>query len=86
MTTLPFTLLINQYDDISKRCKATGKPIFLIKNGKKDLVVMSIEAFEKQQSLLQLKERLLDIELEQSSGTKSYSVDDLDIALNKSLN
>ena len=86
MITLPFTSLINQYDDISKRCKATGKPIFLTKNGKKDLVVMSIEAFEKQQSLLQLKERLLDIELEQSSGTKSYSVDDLDIALNKSLN
>ena len=86
MTILPSTSLRNQYNDISERCKATGEPIYLTKNGEGDLVVMSIEAFEKQQSLLQLKERLLDIELEQKSGAKSYSVDELDAALKRLLN
>ena len=86
MTILPSTSLRNQYNDISERCKSTGEPIYLTKNGEGDLVVMSIEAFEKQQSLLQLKERLLDIELEQKSGAKSYSVDELDAALKRIIN
>lgn len=81
MTILPSTSLINQYNEISEKCKQTGEPIYLTKNGEVDLVVMSIEAFEKQQALLKLKERLLDIELEQSSGAKYYSLDDLYAAL-----
>lgn len=86
MTILPSTSLRNQYNDISERCKSTGEPIYLTKNGEGDLVIMSIEAFEKQQSLLQLKERLLDIELEQKSGAKSYSIDELDAALKRIIN
>ena len=86
MTILPSTSLRNQYNEISEKCKKTGEPIYLTKNGEGDLVIMSIEAFEKQQSLLQLKERLLDIELEQKSGAKSYSLDELDAALKRIIN
>lgn len=83
MTILPSTALRNQYNEISEKCKATGEPIYLTKNGEGDLVVMSIEAFEKQQQLLALKEKLLDIELEQKNGAKSYSIEELDLALRK---
>lgn len=83
MTILPSTSLRNQYNEISEKCKKSGEPIYLTKNGEGDLVVMSVEAFEKQQALLKLKERLLDIELEQRSGAKSYSLDELDSALRK---
>ena len=83
MTILPSTSLRNQYNDISEKCKKTGEPIFLTRNGEGDLVVMSIDCFEKQQALLKLKERLLDIELEQRSGAKAYSLDDLDAALTR---
>ena len=83
MTIMPSTALRNQYNEISDKCKATGEPIYLTKNGEGDLVVMSIEAFERQQQLLALKERLLDIELEQKNGAKSYTVEELDIALRK---
>ena len=83
MTILPSTSLRNQYNEISEKCKQTGEPIYLTKNGEGDLVVMSIEAFEEQQALLKLKERLLDIELEQRSGAKYYSLDELDAALRK---
>ena len=83
MTILPSTSLRNQYNEISEKCKQTGEPIYLTKNGEGDLVVMSVEAFEKQQAMLKLKERLLDIELEQRSGAKYYSVEELDAALRK---
>ena len=85
MTILPSTSLRNQYNDISEKFKATGEPIFLTKNGEGDLVVMSIEAYEKQQALLALKERLLDIELEQKNGAKYYNLDELDSALKRIL-
>ena len=85
MIIMPSTSLRNQYNDISEKCKTTGEPIYLTKNGEGDLVVMSIEAFEKRQALLDLKERLLDIELEQKSGANYYSIDDLDAALKKVL-
>ncbi len=83
MTILPSTSLRNQYSEISERCKATGEPIYLTKNGEGDLVVMSIEAYEKKEALLALKERLLDIELEQRNGAKYYSLDELDSALKR---
>jgi len=86
MTIMPSTSLRNQYNEISEKCKETGEPIYLTKNGEGDLVVMSIDAFEKKQALLELKERLLDIELEQKNGAKYYSVDELDIALKRILN
>ena len=83
MTILPSTSLRNQYNEISEKCKQTGEPIYLTKNGEGDLVVMSVEAFEKQQALLSLKERLLDIDFEQKNGAKFYSVDELDYALKR---
>ena len=39
--------LINNYDDISTLCHTLGEPVFITKNGKVDLVVMSIEAYNE---------------------------------------
>ena len=83
MTILPSTALRNQYNEISEKCKTTGEPIYLTKNGEGDLVVMSIEAFERQQELLELKERLVDIALEQKHGARSFSIEELNSALRK---
>ena len=85
MIIMPATFLINKYSAISDECKASGEPIYLTKNGKVDLVAMSIESFERQQRILDLKERLIDIELEQNNGAKNYSVEELDAALRKCL-
>lgn len=83
MTILPSTSLRNQYNEISDKCKKTGEPIYLTKNGEGDLVVMSIDAFEKKEALLKLKEMLLDIELEQKNGAKYYTIEELENALNE---
>lgn len=85
MTIMPSTSLRNKYNEISDKCKETGEPIFLTRNGEGDLVVMSIETFEKQQALLELKERLLDIEIEQKNGARYYTIEELDSALKRIL-
>ena len=72
---------LNRYEEISENCRQSSEPICITKDGKGDLVAMSIESFEKQQQLLKLKERLLDIELEQINGAKYYSIEDLDSVL-----
>ena len=39
--------LRNSYNDISNFCHAYAEPVFITKNGKGDLAVMSIEAYEQ---------------------------------------
>ena len=38
--------LRNGYNDISSFCHTCNEPVFITKDGKKDLVVMSIESYE----------------------------------------
>ena len=52
------TTLRNDYGKISALAHETGEPIYITKNGEGDIVVMSIDAFEKQQQLTILKTRL----------------------------
>lgn len=37
----------NDYNGISTLCHTCGEPVFITKNGKRDLAVMSIEAYEE---------------------------------------
>ena len=74
MEIIASTLLRNKYNEISKKCKKTNEPIFLTKNGEGDLVLMSIEAFEKKERLLNLKEELLRIEYNRLNGAKDSSL------------
>ena len=39
--------LRNSYNDISEFCHAYSEPVFITKNGKGDLAVMSIETYEQ---------------------------------------
>ena len=57
--------LRNNYNDISSYCHAYNEPVFITKNGKGDLAVMSIEAYEGLTSRFelysQIKEGIDDI-------------------------
>lgn len=46
--------LRNNYNDISSFCHDYSEPVFITKNGKGDLAVMSIEAYEKLTGRLEL--------------------------------
>lgn len=46
--------LRNSYSEISDQCHTYSEPIYITKNGKGDLAVMSIEAYEEMAGRLEL--------------------------------
>ena len=68
------TALRNDYAGISNLAKETNEPIYITKNGDGDLVIMNIEAFEKREQMLKLRERVLKAEQERIEGQPTMSV------------
>ena len=66
--------LRNDYATISALAKETKEPIYITKNGEGDLVLMSIDAFEKREQILQLRARVLQAEQERIDGETTISV------------
>lgn len=66
--------LRNDYTTISNMAKETKEPIYITKNGEGDLVLMSIDAFEKREQILQLREKVLQAEQERLDGAETISV------------
>ena len=53
-TIRPSSDLRNNYNEISEFCHEYSEPVFITKNGKGDLAVMSIEAYELLKGKLEL--------------------------------
>lgn len=53
-TIRPSADLRNNYNEISEFCHEYSEPVFITKNGKGDLAVMSIEAYELLKGKLEL--------------------------------
>ena len=68
------TTLRNDYGKISALAHETGEPIYITKNGEGDIVVMSIDAFEKQMQLMMLKSRLALSEQSLINGEPTISL------------
>ena len=66
--------LRNDYASISNLAKETREPIYITKNGEGDLVIMSIDAFEKREQTLQLRAKVLQAEQERVNGEKTFSL------------
>ncbi len=66
--------LRNDYATISALAKETKEPIYITKNGEGDLVLMSIDAFEKREQMLQLRARVLQAEQERIDGQPTIRV------------
>ncbi len=66
----PISDLRNNANDISDFCRQTGEPVFITRNGKGDMVVVSMEEYERQQSLIDLYGKLAVAEQEVASGAK----------------
>ena len=66
--------LRNDYTTISNMAKETKEPIYITKNGEGDLVLMSIEAFEKREQILQLRAKALQAEQERLDGAETISI------------
>lgn len=78
MKISPSSSMKENYDEIVNLCRKTQEPIFLTENGEMDLVIMDIETFKRKEKILDLREQLLSVEEERISGSKQYTIDELD--------
>ena len=64
----PISDLRNKFNEISNICHKEGQPVYITKNGKGDLVVMSLALYERQEALLELYRKLGVAEGESEAG------------------
>ncbi len=70
------TTLRNDYSTIAKLAHEKAEPVYITRNGEGDLVVMSIEAFERREAMLDLREKLLLAEQQRLAGEPTVSLDE----------
>ena len=66
----PISDLRNNFTNISETVHADDEPVFLTKNGIGDMVVMSIDYYEKQLAKMELYQKLNDARNEIRNGAK----------------
>ena len=79
----PSTALRNDYTSISDLAHREAEPIYITKNGEGDIVVMSIEAFERREELLKLKAKLVAAEQIRLSGNTGLTLEESRARLEK---
>jgi prevent-host-death family protein len=70
-TIRPISDLRNNANEISEFCHREREPVFITKNGTGDMVVMSIETYERQEALIELYSKLSEAEAEIANGAVS---------------
>ncbi len=71
----PMSDLRNNFADISRIVHKNSEPVFLTKNGYGDMVVMSIEAYERHQLDSEVYIKLKEAELEAKATDKRFTHD-----------
>lgn len=66
----PISDLRNNANEISDFCRQTREPVYITRNGTGDMVVISIEEYERQQALIDLYGKLAAAEQEIASGAE----------------
>jgi len=69
----PVSDLRNNFAEISRIVHEEREPIFLTKNGVGDMVVMSIEQYEKHQFSADIFQKLKEAGVEAKTTTKRYT-------------
>lgn len=64
----PISDLRNNANEISDFCHRTREPVYITRNGTGDIVVVSVEEYERQQALLTLYGKLAVAEQEIAAG------------------
>ena len=64
----PISDLRNNANEISDFCRQTREPVYITRNGSGDMVVLSIEEYERQQALIELYGKLAEAEKEVAAG------------------
>ena len=72
-----------KYNEVVDKCKESGEPIYLTKNGQGELVVMDIASFEKREQELLAQQLVLEAFAARLFDKKDYSLDESKSLINK---
>ena len=67
--------LRNKYNAIARLAHERQEPVYITRNGEMDIVIMSVEAFEYREDMIDLREKLLFAEQQRLSGESTISLD-----------
>ncbi|MDR0457333.1 MAG: type II toxin-antitoxin system Phd/YefM family antitoxin [Treponema sp.] len=73
----PVSDLRNKFSDISRTVHESASPVFLTKNGRGDMVVMSMEAYEQNLFESEIYLKLKEAEYQAASVKKRYTHDEV---------
>lgn len=83
MLIMSSTDIQSNYEDVLKKCKESGEPIYLTNSGKNELVVMDVKSFEKREQNLQAQQLVLDALASRLAGERVYSLSESKNLINK---
>jgi prevent-host-death family protein len=69
----PISDLRNRAMEISELCHSENQPVFITRNGKGDMVVMSQAHYERLQSVIELYQKLGEAEALDASGQRGIT-------------
>ena len=76
MTIMAYSDIRLKYNEVVDKCKQSGEPIYLTKNGQGELVVMDIASFEKREQELRAQQLVLESLAARLAGEKDYSLEE----------
>jgi prevent-host-death family protein len=79
----PVSDLRNKFSDISRTVHEADEPVYLTKNGRGDMVVMSLETYEKNLFETEIYLKLKEAEYQAASTKKRYTHDEVMTELRK---
>lgn len=77
MNLKPSTALRNEYQQVATLAKASGEPIIITNKGEADLVLLSVEAFEEREKMLDHRASILETEFSRLAGAPTYSIEEI---------
>ena len=73
----PSTSIRHNYNLFSKHCRESNAPVLLTKNGEADLVVMSVEAYQRMMTQHRLGQMLAKVDREIAAGMPMRDFEDV---------
>lgn len=68
--------LRNKYGEISRLARESSEPIYITNNGESDVVLMSVEAFERREQALKMRAKVISAEEERIRGAATVGLDE----------
>lgn len=83
MTIIASAEIRTNYNAVIEKCRQTGEPVYLTKNGQGEAVVMDIASFERREQILRAQQMVLESYIDQLVGAKAFTTEEVESMINR---